>query len=401
MNILVVSSILPYPLDHGCKIRMFNLFKYLSKKHNISLACYADSGNQQNYVSRMREYCEMVELVQTKRRSKLRQMPGLTKDLISGLPWQVKYAKSIEMKATLRNLINAKHFDVIHFDDPFMTSNLDFLSTGGAKKVVTFHNIESIKYRRIFKIEKRIYDKLKAFLNLLSIPRFENEIANKSDLIIVVSSVDRQTLKSKCPQVRIAVIQNGVDTDSLKPLTVNEEEDNISFFGTLDYPPNRDAALYFYKQIFPLIRNKSPEAKFSIVGQNPDKELMKLSSDPNIIVTGRVEDVVPYYQRTSVVVVPLRAGGGTRGKILEAMGLGRPVVSTSLGAEGLEVIHKENIMIADKPEDFANYAIELMRNGSLKTALTERARKFVESQHSWRNIADKLDRAYQETCLGR
>jgi glycosyltransferase involved in cell wall biosynthesis len=114
-----------------------------------------------------------------------------------------------------------------------------------------------------------------------------------------------------------------------------------------------------------------------------------------------VESIIPYYEITSVVAVPLRAGGGTRGKILEAMALGRPVVSTSLGAEGLEVTHKENIMIADRPEDFATITVELMRNRSFRSVLIDNARKFVESKHSWRKIAGNLDQAYKEICAAR
>ena len=401
MNILVVCRVLPYPPDVGYKIRTFNLLKYLSSKHNISLVCYASALDQGNHISVMEQYCKSIWLVQPEKRTKVKQLPGLAKNLISGLPWYVKYAKSKEMKDTILRLTKGNRFDLIHIDDPYMSSNLDVVSKSGVKKTVTFHDIESIKYQRILGIEKNLYKKIRFFLNWLPMQRWERRIAEKFDLNIVMSPVDRQILLSKNINVKIAVIPNGVDTDSLDQLPPTDQQENISFFGTMDYPPNIDAVLYFYKRVFQLIRRRLPETKFFIIGQKPTNELKKLSNDSNVIVTGYVKDIVPYYQKSSVVVVPLRAGGGTRLKILEAMGLGRPVVSTSLGSEGLEVTHSENIMIADRPEDFAKHTIELMTNKTLRTRLTEKARKFVESYHSWRKIAGDLDRVYQEICLGK
>jgi len=398
MNILVVCQELPYPLDGGCKIRLFNLLKHLSRNHNISLVCWAGSGNQKDHICRMEEYCESIRLVRRKKKSKIRQLPGLIKNLISGLPWSIKDTKSIEMMDTIMEVVKAKPFDILHIDDIDLTCNFDFFCNKAIKKALTFHNIESINYRRIFKIEKNLYKKMLFLLNWLPMQRWEGRIAEKFDLNIVVSYLDYQILKVKNEKIKITIIPNGVDTDSFSPLPFSDQQQNILFIGIMDYPPNKDAVLYFYKQIFPLIKVKLPYAKFWIIGQKPNKKLWKLSKDPNVVLTGYVENVMPYYERSSVVVVPLRAGGGTRGKILEAMALGRPVVSTSLGAEGLEVTQKENIMIADNPKDFANHTIELMTNTSLRKTLTEKAREFVESYHSWRQIAEKLDQVYQEIC---
>jgi glycosyltransferase involved in cell wall biosynthesis len=346
----------------------------------------------------MKEYCESIILVQYKKRSKVRQLPGVAKNLFLGLPWNVKYAKSKEMQEAILEITKCKFFHVVHFDDIYMASNVALLSGGKTKKAVTFHDIDSVRYRRTLKIQKNSFERLTTILNWLVIKRWEKSIAENFDLSIVVSSNDHRLLESKSMKAKIAVIANGTDTDSFSLLPLSACEDNIVFMGLMDYAPNRDAAVYFVKRIFPLIKSKLPKVKFWIVGKNPTKELERLSSDPDVIVTGYVESVIPYYERSSVVVVPLRAGGGTRGKILEAMALGRPVVSTSLGAEGLEVTHKENIMIADRPEDFATITVELMSNGPFKSALIESARKFVESHHSWRQIADNLDQAYKEIC---
>jgi len=306
--------------------------------------------------------------------------------------------KSREMQDAISEITTNEKFDILHVDDIYMASNALLASSGSARKVVTFHDIDSILYRRLLRIVKKPYEGLRFALNWLPLQRWESRVVEGFDLNIVVSSIDRGLLESKNPKAKIAVIPNGVDTDSLSPLPLSDGQDNILFVGNMGYPPNPDAAIYFTRQIFPLIRERLPKAKFLVVGRYPGQELRKLSRDPNVIITGYVESVIPYYQKSSVVIVPLRAGGGTRGKILEAMALGRPVVSTSLGAEGLEVTHKENIMIADRPEDFATITVELMKNGSFKSALIESARKFVESQHSWRESAEKLDQAYKEIC---
>jgi glycosyltransferase involved in cell wall biosynthesis len=349
----------------------------------------------------MREYCGSIQLVRHNKESKVKQLPGIAKNLISGLPWNVKYSKSREMQDAILKITKANNFDILHIDDIFMASNLDFTSKHSFKKVVTFHNIESINYKRTFKFERNPYQKLLFLLNLFPMRRWESRIVENFDLSMVVSSLDGRFLEAKSARAKIALIPNGVDTDLFRPLPPSDHHDNIAFVGNMDYSPNADGAVYFTKRIFPMIKSRLPEAKFLIVGRNPNQQLHKLSSDPSIILTGYVESIIPYYEITSVVAVPLRAGGGTRGKILEAMALGRPVVSTSLGAEGLEVTHKENIMIADRPEDFATITVELMRNRSFRSVLIDNARKFVESKHSWRKIAGNLDQAYKEICAAR
>jgi glycosyltransferase involved in cell wall biosynthesis len=305
------------------------------------------------------------------------------------------------MTKTILEIAKGKHFDLIHIDKLYFGVYLKLFCNPHTKRTVTFHDIDSVKLRRLFKIESNIRTKALLFVNWLMVRNWESRIAERFDLCIALSSFDLQVLKSMNPRLNVAVIPNGVDIDAFKLLPLTNEQCIISFFGAMDYVPNIDGALYFYKHIFPLIRKQLPGVKFLLIGQNPAYELKKLSSDPNVIVTGFVEDVIPYYQQSSVVVVPLRAGGGTRLKILEAMAVGRPVVSTSLGAEGLDVADGENIMLANSPEDFANKTIELMTNLTLRQKLTASARRFVESCHSWRKIADDLGRVYQELCSER
>lgn len=395
----MVCPNLPYPPDEGVKIKLYNLIKNLSDKHNISLLCYAGSGDQEKQVSHMKAYCESIYLVQRKKISKTKQLPSIAKYLFLRLPWNVKYAKSKDMQDAILKITKANPFDILHIDDVFMASNLDLSSHYSFKKAITFQDIESINYRRTFKIEKNPYQKMLFLLNWLAMRSWERKIIENFDLTVTVSPIELRILESMYPKANIAFIPNGVDIESFNPLPVTDNEDSLLFIGKMDYSPNIDGAVYFAKRIFPLIKREIPNTKLMIVGQNPKKALEKLKSDPSVSVTGYVESVIPYYKRSSVAIVPLRAGGGTRGKILEAMALGRPVVSTSLGAEGLEATHKENIMIADKDEDFARYVIDLMKNMSLRKNLIEKAREFVEARYDWREVAKGLDRAYREMFL--
>ena len=167
----------------------------------------------------------------------------------------------------------------------------------------------------------------------------------------------------------------------------------------MGYPPNIDAALYFSKEIFPLIQQKNNPTELWVVGRDPSPEVLALAND-NIHVTGRVEKVLPYYQKTSICVVSLRAGGGTRLKILEAMALGRPVVSTTIGCEGLEVVDEKNILIADTPAEFAEKTSRLLRDKELYQHLATNGRKLVETHYSWDPIADRLMKLYEEMIAG-
>jgi sugar transferase (PEP-CTERM/EpsH1 system associated) len=394
MNILVVCRVLPYPPDIGYKIRTFNLIKRLSNKHNISLVCYEGSNNQETHLSRMTEYCQSIRLVQPLRRSKLRQLPGLAKDLISGLPWYLKYSKSKEMKNAIHEITKVNQFDILHIDDPYMAGNFDVGIADGAIKTVTFHDIESVKYRRMLKIEKNSKNRVRLFLNWLPMKRWEREIAERFDLCIVMSSADASILKSTNEKSKIAIIPNGVDTDHFKKLPFDGQERNISFFGGMDYPPNIDAALYFHSHMLPLIEPRLPGAKFVVVGQKPTSEILKLSMHPNTIVTGFVEDIIPYYRDSSVVVVPLRAGGGTRLKILEAMALGRPVVSTSIGCEGLDVVDGKHLLIADNPEQFVEKTMRILKDRELYQRIVADARQLVVTKYDWDAIGEKLVALY-------
>ena len=225
----------------------------------------------------------------------------------------------------------------------------------------------------------------------------ENEFLHLGDAHTVCSERERHVLLQRAPQARIEVVGNGVDVEyfAADPAQ-NEVRRDLVFLGRMDYHANIDAALYFAKKIWPLIRERRPELRFVIVGAHPAKEILALRDLQAVSVTGTVDDVRPFYRSALAAVVPLRVGGGTRLKVLEAMAAGTPVISTTLGAEGLAVTAGKDILLADSPEAIADAVTSLQANSPAWQDLVTNARTLVRAQYDWPVIGDVLLRLYAE-----
>jgi polysaccharide biosynthesis protein PslH len=393
MNILVVCRDLPYPPNAGYRIRTYNLLKRLARRHTVSLLCYDVDGSGAG-AEGVAPFCAAVELVQVPKLSRARQIPQALGLLLRGEPLSARYVQSEAMERAIARAVQTGAVDLIHFDDPYITTNCPKSHWLTLKKTVTYHDIDSQKYARLCRLEPSPAKRAMLELDLSLVRRMEKSMLRNADLNIVMSEVDRDSLLAHGIDGSIAIVPNGVDVDRF-PFQKPEATDLLSYFGTMDYLPNEDAALYFHREILPLLAEERPQARFCIVGRRPGARLREaVGSDPRVEVTGEVNDVVPYYRRSAVAVVPLRAGGGTRLKILEAMALGCPVVSTSIGAEGLNVTHGENILLADTPESFARATLQLMGDAALRETMSIKARRFVEEQYSWEGIAEELSRRY-------
>jgi glycosyltransferase involved in cell wall biosynthesis len=205
----------------------------------------------------------------------------------------------------------------------------------------------------------------------------------------------------RVPEATVELIPNGVDTDHFRPLDPPDPSaaQRIAFTGAMHYPPNVDAALWFAERIWPRLRRQVPELYFEIVGRDPDPSVVALGRRPGVVVTGEVADVRPHIARSRCVVVPLRAGGGTRLKILEAMAMARPVVSTALGAEGLTITPGHDILIADDPEGFAAHVLDVLGSPERAARLGQASRRLVDTRYRWNQCLEGLDRLY-ERLLG-
>jgi glycosyltransferase involved in cell wall biosynthesis len=212
-----------------------------------------------------------------------------------------------------------------------------------------------------------------------------------------MSETDRQVLLAANPRLRVEVAPNGVDTHAFRPLPAPEGPPALVFVGNMSYPPCVDAMVWFCSEILPLIRAQRPGVEMWIVGINPAPEVRRLEGD-GVHVTGRVPDVTPYYERSGVSVVPIRAGGGTRLKILEAMALGRPVVSTTIGAEGLDIMDGNHVLLADDPRQFAEKTLQLLSDAELYRRLAADGRALAVNRYDWDVIARDLLRVFSDVA---
>jgi glycosyltransferase involved in cell wall biosynthesis len=220
--------------------------------------------------------------------------------------------------------------------------------------------------------------------------RRELSYAPRFDRVLVVSEHERQVLRTALPRLTVSVIPNGVDTRRLRPFPPSEEGPRLLFVGNLAYRPNVQAALELCTTILPLIRRQAPEVRLEIVGPDPPRSLLRAARSRAVEVRGSLSDLEPSYRRATVSVVPLRAAGGTRLKILESMAYGRPVVSTTVGCEGLAFTGGRELLVADEPADFADKTLSLLGDEGMREALAARARKAVEESYDWDAIAERL-----------
>ena len=397
MRILVIASYLPYPEISGGRIRMYNLLRRVANRHEVSLAALLESPEDSEGVPHLRQFCARVETASfpAHQRSRLAKAPSMLRYVLQGKPPDLMLLHSEELVGKIQDLFSTLPFDIVQIES-VMGLYLEVLPQNRSyKSIQMFQNVESSQFARIARVERRGYGKLRAWINSISMRYWEHRYAENFDRCTTVSELDQQMLMKANPRLQIDVIPNGVDTEKYQLLPVSPEKSSLMFIGNMGYPPCVDAVLYFCSEILPLIREAIGPIELWIVGADPRPEVLRLDGG-GVRVTGRVPDVVPYYQQSTVCVVPLRAGGGTRLKILEAMALGRPVVSTTIGCEGLEVVDGEHIYIADTPEKFAEKTVRLLRDRRSYQRMRTNGRQLVEARYSWDEIAQRLMEVYEE-----
>jgi sugar transferase (PEP-CTERM/EpsH1 system associated) len=395
MKVLLIISQLPYPPNTGAKIRTFNLIKALSRKHSISLITY---GSHKSDLEKVRVLSDMdikVELVDNRFNSTILAI----KNLFSRYPYSVQKYYSKEMVSRIEVILKKDSFDLIHCDSLQVSKNI--LKIKGVPKALTEHNIESHILGRAAREERNIFRKLYYYLQYIKLREYELSACGQFEHVIAVSEKDKEFLAEFVDEAKISVVPNGVDTEyfKLSPHGFRRTaEDAIVFTGSMDWLPNVDAVKYFYKDILPIIWKVKKNLKFYIVGRNASKEITEIGiNDRRITVTGSVEDVRPYMEKAKVFVVPLRIGGGTRLKILEALSMEKVVVSTSIGSEGLDVVDKKNIMIRDDPKEFADAVINLLDHRELRNQLERNGRKLAETEYDYKIVSKLLNLAWMGT----
>lgn len=401
MKILMISPSLPVPPTSGGAIRVFNLVRQLSATDEIDFLALDDGHTPDRDVQSLRDHCDRVNIIVPKRPAPFRDACAVVRNSIRGEPFLTKYVNYPEFKARLGELTRAIPYDILHFEHSHLGGLLECaVRAEGAATVLSTENVAYDQFSRMARCERNLLEKAKLLLTSVPMRRWEPARASAFDTVITVCERDRQLLLAAKPSLDIAVVPNGVDLESNRPFPRKGRTDNILIVGSMDYQPNVDAVLYFNREIFPLIRKQAPSCTLTIVGRTPPPSIRQLHAPPVIGVFADVPDVKPFYEKALVSIVALRSGGGSRLKILEALALGTPVVSTRVGCEGLDVRDGRDIMIADQPAVFARHVTALMRNPGLWEAISTQGRRLVLERYGWNRMATLLREQYCR-CLVR
>ena len=405
MNVLFLSQIVPYPPHGGVLQRGYHLVRELGRRASVHLLAFVhpDELRTEAMVEESRavlgEFCERIEYFPLwAKASPAHKAAALAASAFSPQPFSEIAHRSAAIERRVAESLRTGPYDVVHVDTVALSQFVD-LDKPAVPSVLTHHNIESMLMERRASVEHRPLARQYLQRETAKLRSYEVHMSPRYDVNIVVSPDDGQTLAARVPGVRTAVVPNGVNVEYFTP-DPTQETPALVYTGGMNMFANRDAVTYFLDEIWPLIRKRLPDTKFFAVGQDPPKELRAYAArDPNVIVTGFVDDIRPYVRKAAVYVVPLRVGGGTRLKVLDAMAMGKAMVSTSIGCEGIAVKPGEHLMTADTPETFAQATITLLGDRVQRLSLGRAARDLVERRYAWRVIGDQLLEAYENAML--
>ena len=396
MNVLVVDEDFPYPPNTGKRLRTYNLLSRMQEKHLIH---YVYHGEEQDFPDCPNIRCHPVDKTFTEK-SGPRFYVELLWNLLSPKPYLVSRHHSSEMIRRIHEITERERIDLVHCEWTPYTENIRSL-LGRFPSVLSTHNVESQIWGRYFETERNPLKKAYIYPQWKKMAAYEREVAGQYDQVVCVSGNDADFFARYTSPERVSVVPNGVDETFFTPGGNGPTPGNLVFTGSMDWRPNQDAVSYFVEEVFPLIREQAPEAVFYVVGRcPPDRLRAQWEEVPGVVVTGTVDDVRGYIDSASVYVVPLRIGGGSRLKILEALSMVKVVVSTSVGAEGLDLNDGEHLLLRDDPQGFARAVLDVLRDGGAYVGLAATGRKRVLESYGWDAIARTLDAAWTAAVEG-
>lgn len=400
-QILFLTPQLPYPPQQGTAIRNYNLIAQVARRHEVHLLSFVDSSDSAD-PGPLRELCASVRCVPAPQRSTWRRLQTA---LTSPLPDMAHRLASAAFQRELEALLLGTSVDVLQVEGLEMARYGLWArqrETGAPRLIFDAHNAEYLLQQRIFEADsrhpRRWLGATYSWLQWQKLRRYEAAVCRQAEQVIACSPADAAALARLVPGLRTLVVPNGVDTESYRPGVVPAAalgQCALVFTGKMDFRPNVDAILWFCSEVLPAIRQAEPQAQLYVVGKNPHPRLAALVAQPGVTLTGYVDDVRPYIAAASVYVVPLLTGGGTRLKVLEAMAMGKAIVSTTLGCEGIPALPEREVVLADRPADVAAQVLALLQNPSRREELGRAARAFVEQHFNWRTVTAPLEQAYE------
>lgn len=397
MNILLTLRQPLVPADTGGKVRSLNILSRLAKRASIHAISFADPINEAGAIAEMKHLFDSYTPVSWREAKKYspRFYAGIAATQLGPWPYFLSKCNRPEFVAAVQALENRRRFDLVFCD--FLHTAAPLMNLHSRPKAVFQHNVEYLLRKRKWEVETNLFRKWVLKNEWTKTRAIEAEVCRNCDSVLAVSPDDKNTMKQEFGISHVSVLPTGVDTDYFQPSASGSLPGRLVFVGSMDWDPNEDGIAWFLRNAYQRIRSAAPSASLTVVGRNPSSSLRSIASNyPNVELTGRVSDVRPYVSEAEVVIVPLRVGGGTRIKIPEAMAMGKAVVSTTIGAEGLPFRAGRQLCIADQPEDFAEAIITLFHDRPLRDSFATAARKVVVEKHSWNSVVDSLE----ETLTG-
>lgn len=408
MRILWLKTELLHPVDKGGKIRTYQMLKELKRQQHHVTYLTLDDGEAEINARELAEseYCDEAVVIphRTSAKFSAKFYRELAANLVSKQPYfMLKYASKI-MRDEIRKRAASADFDVLVCD--FLMPGINVPANIKCPTVLFQHNVEAQIWRRHYEVQSHPLKKLYLREQWRKTRAIEAAECQRFDCVIAVSSEDARMMEREYSLAHVADVPTGVDVDFFRSASHAQplagRANNLVFTGSMDWLPNEDAIKFFVAEILPRVRAEVPDVTLTVVGRNPFSGLVEMSKqDKSIIVTGRVEDVRPFMDAAAAYIVPLRIGGGTRLKIYEALAMNLPMVSTTVGAEGLPLSDERELCIADTPEDFARSVVRLLKDRNYARELGERAARRVREEFGWRQVAEKFALLCEETIKAK
>lgn len=396
MRILWVKMGGLWPSTTGGRVRSLQTISHLSKRHTVTVLTTEGAGDDADGLVKQLPDCERIISMpySVPKRGSNAFPVAVARSWLSRYPVDLWKWRVPAVRRQVRTLLATGDIDLCVADFLFAAVNVPF---GGNVPVVLFeHNVEYLIWKRLCALETSPWRRALLDVEWRKVRANEASACARADLTIAVSEDDRRRLEEIAPEARTAAIPTGVDTTYFAPMPQCERPAHLVFSGSMDWHPNEDAVIHFVGSILPRIRAEAPEVTFTVVGRHPTARLQAAAAEAGICLTGTIDDVRPPIAEASVYVVPLRAGGGTRLKIYEALAMGKAVVSTTVGAEGLDVEPGRHYVAADEPAAFAESVVRLIRNRSERQRLGAAGRRLVEERYSWARVGCEFEQLCEE-----
>jgi glycosyltransferase involved in cell wall biosynthesis len=411
MNILFLTQIVPFPPDAGPKVKTYHVIRALAEQgHAVTLVSFVRP-EEVRYLPALQHICAAVHAVPI-RRSRVADAFYMLKSYLSGRPFLIERDDLRPMQAMVNRLLRENEFHFIHADQLTM---VQFALRGAAAAEGRKPRVIFDAHNAVWTIVERMKDNARWFLKPIlaveaqRVKRYEGSLLRIVDHVLAVTEIDRTLLEealrvSNMQSDRLApitVIPIAVDTQKLQPIRRRAGSLNIVTLGTLHYPPNADGIRWFFNEVFPLVRERIPAATLTIIGKNPPPDFLELAQrNPGAIrVTGYVEDLRPYLEESALMVVPVRAGGGMRVRILEAFAYAMPVVTTTVGLEGIRAAPDQHVLVADTPGEFANRTVELLQSPALQEKLAANGRELAVTTYDWQAVLSAMRPIYEQPAI--